>query len=241
MFWHPYSGVRRGEKMILLCSIACETPLLMIQEQLARLGIPYVLFNQRQFATMEMEFRISGGDVRGRLHLEDRSYRLEDFHGVYARLMDDHLLPELMNEPVNSPKRRYCRALHDTLVNWCEIAPGRVVNRTAPMGSNFSKPYQAQLIRENGFEVPETLITNAPVLVVEFHKKQKKLIYKSISGVRSIVKTLENGDLARLDKIRWFPTQFQEYVEGTNVRVHICRFRGVCDLYKRGVYRLPLR
>lgn len=206
--------------MILLCGIASETPLLMVQEQLAKLGIPYVLFNQRQFSTIEMEFWISGGEVRGRLQLEDRSYLLEDFHGVYTRLMDDQLLPELMDEPVNSPKRRYCRALHDTLVNWCEIAPGRVVNRTAPMGSNFSKPYQAQLIRENGFEVPETLITNDPVLVLEFRKKHKGLIYKSISCVRSIVKTLETGDLSRLDRIRWCPTQFQEYVEGTNVRVH---------------------
>jgi hypothetical protein len=206
--------------MILLCGIASETPLLMVQEQLARLGIPYVLFNQRQFSTIEMEFWISGGHVRGRLQLEDRSYRLEDFHGIYTRLMDDQLLPELMNEPVNSPKRRYCRAIHDTLVNWCEIAPARVVNRTAPMGSNFSKPYQAQLIRENEFEVPETLITNDPTLVLEFRKKHKRLIYKSISSVRSIVKTLEDGDLLLLDKIRWCPTQFQEYVEGTNVRVH---------------------
>jgi len=88
------------------------------------------------------------------------------------------------------------------------------------MGSNFSKPFQAQLIRRFGFEVPETLITNDPELVRAFRARHQKIIYKSISGVRSIVQTFNDEDMARLDNIRWCPTQFQAFVEGTNVRVH---------------------
>lgn len=206
--------------MILLCGIPSETPLAMVREQLNRLNVPYVMFNQRKFASTEMDFEISRGRVTGEIQLENRSYRLEDFCGVYTRLMDDRLLPELKDEPANSPKRCYCRALHDTLIHWFEVAPTRVVNRTVPMGSNFSKPYQSQLIREQGFAVPETLITNDPDLVREFLKQHKRVIYKSISGIRSIVQTLEEGDLKRLDAIRWCPTQFQQFVEGTNVRVH---------------------
>ena len=98
--------------------------------------------------------------------------------------------------------------------------PGRVVNRVAPMGSNFSKPYQAQLIKRYGFEVPETLITNDPELVRAFRARHGRVIYKSISGVRSIVQTLTDDDMTRIDDIRWCPTQFQAFVEGTNVRVH---------------------
>jgi hypothetical protein len=206
--------------MILLCGIPSETPLAMVREQLNKLGVPYVVFNQRHFASTQLEFEISGGRLTGWLYIEGRSYRLEDLRGVYTRLMDDRLLPELKDEPANSPKGRYCRALHDTLIRWYEIAPGRVVNRTAPMGSNFSKPYQAQLIREHGFLVPETLITNDPNLVHEFRKRHKRVIYKSISGIRSIVQTLEDKDLERLGQIRWCPTQFQGFVEGSNVRVH---------------------
>lgn len=206
--------------MILLCGIPSETPLAMVRQQLTKLGVSCAMFNQRRFASMGLEFEVSGGRVTGWLHIEGRSYHLEHIQGIYTRLMDDRLLPELKDEPANSPKRRYCRALHDTLIRWCEITPARVVNRTAPMGSNFSKPYQAQLIREQGFAVPETLITNDPDLVREFRKRHKRVIYKSISGIRSIVQTLEDGDLERLDHIRWCPTQFQEFVEGTNVRVH---------------------
>lgn len=207
--------------MILVTGIPSEPPLAMVREQLNTLGVPHVMFNQRNFASMGIYFEISGGQVTGQLQIEDQSYRLEDFSGVYTRLMDDQLLPELRDEPVNSPKRRYCRTLHNTLMLWYEVAPARVVNRTAPMGSNSSKPYQAQLIREQGFAVPETLITNDPELVREFRKRHKRVIYKSISGIRSIVQTLEDKDLERLDNIRWCPVQFQEFVEGTNVRVHI--------------------
>lgn len=109
----------------------------------------------------------------------------------------------------------------ETLSRWYEIAPARVVNRTAAMGSNFSKPYQAQLIRVQGLATPETLITNDPDLVREFHARHGRVIYKSISGVRSIVKSLEPGDFHRLEQIRWCPTQFQEFVEGNDIRVHV--------------------
>jgi hypothetical protein len=206
--------------MILLCGIGSEAPLAMVREQLEALQVPQVLFHQRRFATTEMEFAIAGARITGSLRLDGHSYRLEDFRGVYSRLMDDQVLPELKNEPANSPQRQYCRALHDTLIRWCELAPARVVNRSAPMGSNFSKPYQAQLIHAQGLAVPEILISSDPEQVREFHSRHQKVIYKSISGVRSIVQILKEEDLARLDRIRWCPTQFQAFVEGTNVRVH---------------------
>lgn len=206
--------------MIFLCGIPSEPSLALVIEQLNKLSVPHVVFNQRHFAGMELEFEINNGRVEGWMQLEGRSYRLEHFAGVYTRLMNYQFLPEIENEPPNSPKRLYCHALHNTLMRWYEIAPARVLNRNAEVGSNFSKPYQAQLIRKHGFAIPETLITNDPDLVPEFRRKHKRVIYKSISCVRSIVQTLEDKDLQSLECIRWCPTQFQEFVEGTNVRVH---------------------
>ena len=54
-----------------------------------------------------------------------------------------------------------------------------------------------------------------------FRARHGRVVYKSLSGVRSVVRTLEGADLERLDRIRWCPTQFQAFVEGTNVRVHV--------------------
>lgn len=207
--------------MILLCGIPSEPPLALVREALDELGAPYVFFNQRQFSIMDIEFEIAaGGRVTGTLRFNGNHHRLEDFTGVYVRLMDDRALPEVKSEAAGSPKRLSCRALHDALMRWCEIAPTRVVNRTAPMGSNSSKPYQAQLIQKYGFEVPETLVTNEADLVREFRRRHNAVIYKSLSGVRSIVQTMTDGDDERLDLIRWCPTQFQEFVEGVNIRVH---------------------
>lgn len=206
--------------MILLCGIPSEPPLALVREALDELGAPYVVFNQRNFAIMDVQFEIAGGEVTGTFRSNGSSYRLEDFTGVYSRLMDDRALPEMKLEPADSPRRLSCRALHDTVTRWCEITPARVVNRTAPMGSNSSKPYQAQLIQKYGFEAPETLVTNEADLVREFRRRHGSIIYKSLSGVRSIVQTMTDADDERLELIRWCPTQFQAFVEGVNVRVH---------------------
>jgi glutathione synthase/RimK-type ligase-like ATP-grasp enzyme len=88
------------------------------------------------------------------------------------------------------------------------------------MGPNSSKPYQAQLIAAAGFRVPETLVTNDPEAVLDFRARHGKLIFKSVSSERSVVKRLAATDLRRLDRIRHCPVQFQEYVPGDDIRVH---------------------
>lgn len=206
--------------MILLCGIPTETPIALVREALDSNGASYVVLNQRKFSTMKMSLQISGGKPSGRLQLNGDSYSVDEFTGVFTRLMDYHHLPELKDEPADSPQLKFCCNLFDTLTRWAEISTARVVNRVAPMGSNFSKPFQAQLIKRYGFEVPETLITNDPELVRAFRARHGRVIYKSISGVRSIVQTLSDDDMTRIDNIRWCPTQFQAFVEGTNVRVH---------------------
>ncbi len=193
----------------------------MVLLELERLGLEHVTFNQRHFARTQIELEISNGVVGGWLQVAGASWPLEGFAGVYTRMVDVRLLPELAGQPEGAPSLRSCQGLHDTLVHWADIAPARVVNRTRPMATNSSKPYQAQLIRAHGLSIPETLITNDPALVIEFVERHGQVVFKSVSGVRSILRTLEREDLARLDRIRWCPVQFQAFVEGSNVRVHV--------------------
>jgi hypothetical protein len=207
--------------MILLCGIPSESPLAMVRDALVEIGTPHLVFNQRHFATTQFGFEIFQGSMSGTINLDGKQYGLDNITGVYTRLMDEQMLPEFHKLMPHSKEHLRCRNLHDALLRWMEITPARVVNRCGPMGSNSSKPYQAQLISQNGFEVPKTLITNDPEMVIDFFRQCGRVIYKSISGVRSIVKELTVADLLRLDHIRWCPTQFQEFVEGTNVRVHV--------------------
>jgi hypothetical protein len=78
--------------------------------------------------------------------------------------MDDTFLPEIRRQPSYSPARAHSRRVHEALLAWTEIAPGKSREPSAAMGSNGSKPYQAQLIRDHGFNVPETLITNEELM-----------------------------------------------------------------------------
>jgi hypothetical protein len=207
--------------MILLCGIPSEPPLARVIDALERIKARCVVFNQRHFAAADMAYEIGGSGVSGFLELEGKAHRLAQITGVYTRLMDFRVLPELNDVPESAEPFRHCAALHETLTRWCEIGPARVVNRMAPMGSNSSKPYQAQLIQAYGLEAPETLITNDPEPVLEFRERHKRIIYKSTSGVRSIVQMFGDDDVARLAELKWCPTQFQQYVEGFDVRVHV--------------------
>jgi hypothetical protein len=213
--------------MILLAGIPSEAPLRMVGDALERLSVPFLLFNQRAFATAEILLEVGADRPTGRLSVDGRSYALGRVTGIYLRLMDDRLLPELADEPAESPARRRCRALHETLSRWADLAPARVVNRTAPMASNGSKPYQAQLIERLGFPVPESLITDDPETAREFAAAHDAVIFKSTSGQRSIVRRLTAADLGRLESIRACPVMFQAYVPGTDVRVHVVGARAL--------------
>ena len=205
---------------VLLCGIPSERPLALVAAELEALGVPYVAFSQRRVARCAIELEVADGAVGGLLRLDTVTLPLPEVGGAYTRLMDDAELPELRGLPAGAPEREHSRRFHATLAHWLEIAPAVVVNRAAPQGSNASKPYQAQLIAAAGLRVPETLVTSDPEAVLEFRGQHRRVVYKSISGARSIVRELSEEDLPRLEAIRWCPVQFQAYVEGDDVRVH---------------------
>jgi glutathione synthase/RimK-type ligase-like ATP-grasp enzyme len=89
------------------------------------------------------------------------------------------------------------------------------------MAVNNSKPYQLSLIEGFGFDVPDTLVTTDPDEALRFRRRHGSVIYKSVSGVRSIVSQLRDDQIERLGDVANGPTQFQQYVSGQDVRVHV--------------------
>ncbi len=207
--------------MILLCGIPTEPPLEKVSEALSSMGAPHVIFNQRAAGEADLHMGIETARVSGSLRINGDYHSLESISGVYTRLMDANALPEVAEEPSNSPRRRHYLKMHDAMLRWLEITNATVINRAAPMASNHSKPYQAQIVGSFGFAVPDTLITNDPEAVREFRRHHGRVVYKSTSGARSIVQELDDEDMSHLDRIRWCPVQFQQYVPGLDVRVHV--------------------
>jgi len=215
--------------MILVGGIADEGPTALVIDALEAMGAHYCVFDQRRAAssaiTLEIAGDAHGGAISGALTIDGEPIALETVRAFFVRVMDDNLLPGIRELAPHAPERQRCRRLHELVLQFADIAPARVLNRPAAMGSNQSKPFQAHAIRACGFDIPETLITNHPDTAREFVERVWSegdgAIYKSVSGVRSIVQKLERRDLARLDRIRWCPTQFQRHVIGTDVRVHV--------------------
>ena len=103
-----------------------------------------------------------------------------------------------------------------------ELLPCTVANRASASVSNDSKVYQGFLAESFGLQTPRTLVTTDPDAARAFYDAcDRRVIYKSLSGVRSIVRPLGDDDLGeRLERVRNCPTQFQERVEGVDIRVH---------------------
>jgi len=121
----------------------------------------------------------------------------------------------------DDPVRNKVAAHESALWAWADCTQAEVINRPAAMAANGSKPYQLALIRDAGFAVPETLVTTDPSAARAFCQRHGRVIYKSISGVRSVVRQLDRAELSRLDEVYACPTQLQRYIAGTDVRVHV--------------------
>ncbi len=210
--------------MILFAGIPSEPPLALAIEAAQRASLPYVVFNQRQTRACELAIESTDQHLRGCLWTEGRSWHLDEFSGIYARLMDPSVLPESRppsDRATHPDAVEKALFLHEALNDWLEIAPGRIVNRPSAMASNSSKPYQTQLIAQYGFLIPPTLVTNDPALVEAFHAQHRRVIYKSTSAHRSIVTEWHPRGSDELKKVRTLPTQFQALLVGMNVRVHV--------------------
>jgi hypothetical protein len=216
--------------VILLVGVPNEGPLARVRAALENIGAPHVLFDQSVPAT-ELVLCGGGGQLDGLLRAPGGTeVPLAAFRAAYTRMLDHTRLPAY--GPASPALRAAADGSNAALSTCLELLPGLVLNRAGAMASNRSKPYQLALIRRMGFSVPATLVTNDPDLVRAFHARHGRVVFKSISAVRSIVTELDGAGLARLTAIRACPVQFQELVEGLDVRVHVVGervFATACD------------
>jgi hypothetical protein len=206
--------------MILLAGLPDEAPIAAVAEALRRRGTPFLMLDQRQAALVMLDLAGQGGVLSGRLLLPDGSVvRVEDLRAVYARQHDATQLPEV--RALGAAGIAAARRLDGALLLLQDLAPCLVVNRPAAQALNRVKPHQARLIRAMGFAVPETLVTNDAAAVREFLARHRRVVFKSASSIRSIVRELDDAALARLAMLAHCPVQFQALVEGFDVRVHV--------------------
>ncbi|HTN49248.1 MAG TPA: hypothetical protein VMK32_07450 [Burkholderiaceae bacterium] len=205
--------------MILVVGGLADSVTELVCARLEELGYAYRLLDLGRYpAGYRIAWRWRDDHPDGTISGPDWSLHLADITGAYVRFLgpEGRLPPDAEPETADA-----LRAEADVgLMALIEDLRCPVVNRVAGGMSNNSKPYQALLLRRAGLRVPATLVTNDATAARAFHAQQGEVIYKSVSGVRSIVRRLEPDGLARLELLRDGPAQFQAYVPGDNVRVH---------------------
>ena len=206
--------------MILLWGPADERPLAAVWKALKRAGADTTLLDQRSVLDTRAELRV-GTTIEGFVQTSTTEINLSKVTAGYLRPYDCRVLPEVVKKGRCSPNSEHAEAVEDILSSWAEMTSALIVNRLAAMASNSSKPYQSRLIQSAGFRIPETLITTDPDAAREFWRRHGAVIYKSLSGVRSVVSKLRLEHERRLEDIRWCPTQFQQYLSGIDYRVHV--------------------
>jgi hypothetical protein len=223
---------------ILLWGLPSDRPLSAVRGALELAGHQTVFLDQR--AVLETSVKLSvGPTVEGLLSVKDQALDLTTVRAAYIRPCDPRELPAVARARPESDLWRSAVDQHDILLLWADLTPSLVLNRPHAMATNDSKPYQAGLIESLGFRIPDTQITTHPDAALEFWKTHGEVIYKPMRATRSIVSRLTAGHMQRLKDLAACPTQFQQYIPGTEYRVHVvgdelfaCRIVAKADDYR---------
>jgi len=196
--------------MIVLHGLRSDAPVEDVRQVLDARRVPHLFLDQTACTDVAVEIR---GD-RLELHVSGREVPVADVTGIYLRPYD-------LGEAASVSERARLRQLSFDLREWAQAAPAQVcvVNRPDAGLSNHSKPRQGLVIAEVGFAVPEALLTTDPEAAAAFVAEHQRVVVKSVSGTRSIVRLVGEGE--DLEAVRWCPTQFQRFVPGVEYRVHV--------------------
>jgi ribosomal protein S6-L-glutamate ligase RimK-like protein len=203
--------------MILFWGLPGDTPISAVADVLNRRRVKTLFLNQHESLQWSVDLSV-GDSISGYLRRDGQVLDLAEVKAAYLRPYDARQLPGLAND---ARALAHASSLSEALLAWADITPAKVVNRPWAMAPNNSKPYQSVQIRSLGFAVPDTLITTDPDAARQFWEKHGTVIYKSVSSVRSIVSRLSSEHAERIKNVRWCPTQFQQYIGGTDYRVHV--------------------
>lgn len=205
--------------MVVLCGVPGDAPFEYIADALEELNHPFIILSARKLDQVSCYYQIAKGKIEGELSVGNKSCMLSEVTGVYNRMVDFSLTPEYRQLKTWDSKYVELRKKSDAINNWINVSQCRVLNQNEPMKSNCSKLYQMLLIKKAGLWVPDSFVTNNTASLKKYQEEKGRLIYKSASGVRSIVAefTWDN----RVALIENCPTLFQSFITGTNYRVHI--------------------
>jgi glutathione synthase/RimK-type ligase-like ATP-grasp enzyme len=230
--------------MILVCGLMADAVVELMCARLQDMGLDYFFLDERRYpGAFNVSWDVGPRGVTGWVSGPERRVDLEDVTGVYIRYVEYREAPEAESSAAEPPAASEPSAVSEpsaasepsaehqaqlvraefqaSLMQLADILPCTVVNRGRASVSNDSKLWQGFVAHRFGLHTPRTLATTDPDAARAFYEAcDRRVIFKSLSSVRSIVQRVDEEALRRLDLLPNCPTQFQECVDGVDVRVH---------------------
>lgn len=114
------------------------------------------------------------------------------------------------------------RTVFESLLRTLEAEGVEVVPASGLRTLQMRKPWQLRQFEAHGLPVPDTVFTNDPDRVREFHRDHDRTVYKPTT-FGPPARELTEADLTdeRLDKLANAPIQLQAFAPGEDVRVYV--------------------
>jgi glutathione synthase/RimK-type ligase-like ATP-grasp enzyme len=144
---------------------------------------------------------------------------LADLKSVYWRFHFGYQFPPMKDQFLLDMAHRETDSAIGSMLRMLSCP---VINSPEAIAQHAYKTYQLHLLRRAGLRVPETLVSNDPDEVLAFWERLNgRVIFKPVRGGAHTAK-LKPDDLKpdRLKELSKSPVQFQELVEGVDVRVY---------------------
>ncbi|HYW82256.1 MAG TPA: hypothetical protein VFB30_03310, partial [Spirochaetia bacterium] len=188
--------------MILLWGLMEDEPMGMAHAALAKAGADCFFLDHRKVLTSEIEYAYGAG-TGGRCTVTQgaETVDLGSVRAAYLRGYNFLDFEEMRDRPRDDPLAARAMGFQLQLMAFLDSSGCLVINRFAPSATNFSKPLQLTVIRRAGLGIPETFISNDAVAVRRFLSRNPDSVYKSISGVRSIVRRVSQAHYGFMDDV----------------------------------------
>ena len=184
-----------------------------------KMGFRVIKLSEEKFG-LEWNYFFDDKDTwGGEIRFHNEIIKFSNIKGVYVRFSPEPKC--LMDSKISQDEKdvlileRRCAIQY--LLNSFQCV---VINKPSAGRSNGSKPFQMSLLSKAGFKVPKWIVTNKLEHLNNFQKNcPNGVIYKSCSGLRSHVREVDS-DIVDLLKTGTSPVIFQEFIMGSDVRIH---------------------
>jgi glutathione synthase/RimK-type ligase-like ATP-grasp enzyme len=210
-----YSVSPRIDKSILIVSSSDDLHALAVRRELNHRGCNAFLLASDELNSHEFRFEF---DSDPQVALQSRSISVASISTIWWRrpalnqrlpdnaFTDDQV--DFINKNSMSTLRSFLTASFDG--KW--ISTPEATDRAA------DKLYQLQVARKHGFRVPDTLISNDPEAVKQFHDRHDgRIIIKAARNSGRVFLSTRQVDLEKLsdEQIRAVPSIYQELIPGS--------------------------